>query len=250
VVRKQHVVIAVLFFGTVGVLSVAAYASPVVPWPTVLSIQPLFSGEADVVFDPKLLGTWGGSLETFTFEQADKNSYHFTVTSREQGSDQPPAKSRYRAYLVKVGEYLFMDLFPIDLPPARHGHQTRGGHSWRVHSFMLVESIGERLSISPVNRPELFSNAADVEKVEQDDRLLLLCSTPKLRELLLDRARHARLYTGTFSYPHQTATEGKPRPATAGDLWRRPGDRPAAPQRRPRVRSFRPRFPFSKEHLT
>jgi hypothetical protein len=215
--RKQHVVIAVLFCGMVGVLSLAAYAAPVVPWPTVLSIQPLFSDEADVVFDPKLLGTWCGSLETFAFERADKNSYHFTVTSREQGGDQPPAKSRYPAYLVKVGEYLFMDLFPVDLPPARHWHQTRGDHSWSVHSFMLVENIGERLAISPVNRPELFHNAEDAEKIEQDDRLLLLCSTPRLRELLLDRARHARLYTGTFSYPHEIETKAKPRPATARD---------------------------------
>lgn len=216
--RKQHLVTAVLLCGTVGVLFVAAYATPVVPWPMVLSIQPLFSGEADVVFEPALLGTWRGSSDCFTFEQADKNSYRFTVTSREQGGDQQPAKSRYRACLVKVGKYLFLDMFPIDMPPARHSHHTRGGHLWPMHSFMLVQGIGPRLEMSPGNRAELFRGETDVEQTEQDGRLLLLCSTARLRELLADRAAGGHLYTGTFNYPKETgpANEpGVPTPAAA-----------------------------------
>jgi len=199
--RKRQIALAVLFVGTIGVLSSPASASPVVPWPTVLSLRPLSAGGAHIVFEPRLLGTWRGSFETFTFEQADADSYYFTVTSRVKGEGQQTARTKCRAHLVKVGAHLFLDLLPTGLPQAQHWHGTRGGHHWRLHSFMLVQSIGPTLSVSPVNNKDLFTKASRVETVEQDGRLLLLCSTPKLRELLLELAGHGRLYTGTFEYP-------------------------------------------------
>lgn len=218
--RKQQVALAVLVVGTIGVLSSPASASPVVPWPTVLSLRPLFSDGAHTVFEPRLLGTWRGSFATFTFEQADADSYYFTVTTRVRGvspygveKETRTLRTKYRAHLVKVGAHLFLDVLPTGLPQAGHWHGTRGGHYWRLHSFMLVQSIGPTLSVSPVNNKDLFRKASRVETVEQDGRLLLLCSTAKLREVLLDLAKHGRLYTGTFAYPKdmEPADKGRAR---------------------------------------
>jgi hypothetical protein len=175
-------------------------AIPDVPWPTILSPHPLFSAESDIVFKPELLGTWKSHLEAFTFEQADDNSYFFTITNRL-------GRERHKAHLVKVGEHLFLDLYPAELPrDYRHMHRTQVDHLWRMHSFMLVQEIGPTLSLSPINRVEFFRKHPEIDKIEQDGRLLLLCPPAALRTFLAKHAKSHDLYTGTFAYPRSSET--------------------------------------------
>ena len=85
--------------------SAVASTIPVVPWPTILSPHPLFSAESDIVFKPELLGTWKSHLEAFTFEPAGDHAYFFSVSNLL-------GQARHKVHLVKVGEYLFLDVYP------------------------------------------------------------------------------------------------------------------------------------------
>ena len=186
---------AALFPGISNSPIVVADIGPFVPWPTILSPHPLFSAETDIVFKPELLGTWASHRDAFTFEPAGDKAYFFSVTNRL-------GQERHKAYLVKVGEHLFLDVCPAELPrDYRHNHQTQVDHLWRLHSFMLVQGIGPKLSLSPVNRTEFFRNHPEIEKIEQDGRLLLLCPTVVFRTFLAKHAKSHDLYTGTFEYP-------------------------------------------------
>ena len=77
----------------------------------ILSVHPLYF-EENLVFEPELIGTWGNSEEldpdgeTRKFEKVDDKSYRFTL--REDDGQ----IGHFEAHLVKLGDYLFLDIFP------------------------------------------------------------------------------------------------------------------------------------------
>jgi len=69
------------------------------------SVHPLYT-EADIVFDPALLGVWTAddSKDTLTFIEEGANSYKLIVA----GDDGP--KGEFIVHLVKIGGARFLDL--------------------------------------------------------------------------------------------------------------------------------------------
>jgi hypothetical protein len=76
----------------------------------VLSLQPFYT-DKDVRFDEDLLGTWLTSSddqqETLTLQKAANKSYDFDFESKAN-------PLRLKAHLMKLGKYLFLDVYPRD----------------------------------------------------------------------------------------------------------------------------------------
>ena len=77
----------------------------------VLSVHPLYF-EKDLVFESGLLGTWGEKThekdlsELWIFEKTGDKSYRLTIRDEEDG------EGMFEAHLLKLGDHLFMDLYP------------------------------------------------------------------------------------------------------------------------------------------
>jgi hypothetical protein len=87
----------------IALASVVVLLSACIP-----SVNPYYT-EKDVVFDPRLLGTWGDpgdSKESWRFEAADEKAYKFSVT--EEGGK----AGSFEARLFKLKGQLFLDIIP------------------------------------------------------------------------------------------------------------------------------------------
>jgi hypothetical protein len=71
---------------------------------TVRSLYPLYT-EGDLIFEPRLLGTWGenDSKDTWTFRQSGAKAYE--VIARESSGE-----TRFEAHLLKLGSLWFLDV--------------------------------------------------------------------------------------------------------------------------------------------
>jgi|SRR5271157_1779593 len=68
--------------------------------------------DADVTFDPALVGRWSESdgSSTLRFQKADDNAYEVVYT--EVQSDGTRKESKFDGHLVRLGGFLFLDVVP------------------------------------------------------------------------------------------------------------------------------------------
>jgi hypothetical protein len=90
-------------------LGVAIFLTGCVP-----SLHPLFT-DKDLIFDPALLGSWvdEDGKNIWEFQKSGENAYELVYTENEE-----PAK--FQAHLVKLGDFLFLDIFPEE-PEMKNG---------------------------------------------------------------------------------------------------------------------------------
>jgi hypothetical protein len=73
------------------------------------SVNPLYTAET-IVFRPELVGVWKekpDSDDSWNFTKAENNSYTVVLQNKE-------SSSTFVGHLVKLGDALFLDLFPED----------------------------------------------------------------------------------------------------------------------------------------
>ena len=153
------------------------------------SINPLYT-EQDLVFDPALIGVWrgdGDAKETWAFEKAGDKEYKFVYTE-EDGKI-----GRFEAHLLKLGNTLFLDLFPDE---SGIEDMDRSGfykvHLLRTHSFLKVTRIEPALQLAPLDlkwlREFLGKNPKAIRhhKIGEGDeaQIVLTDSTPELRQFV------------------------------------------------------------------
>src|SRR5215470_2026032 len=83
------------------------------------SLNPLFA-DKDLIFDPALVGEWsekGPDHGRLRFEQAGPTFYRAT-SIEPQGSGGETTETPYEAHLVRLGNYRFLDVSPIQLTTA------------------------------------------------------------------------------------------------------------------------------------
>jgi hypothetical protein len=114
------------------------------------SLHPLYEGP-DLVLEPTLPGVWqteDGST-SWTFTQATGRSYSLVI--QEHG-----VRDRFEAHLVRLGDGLFLDLFPVqedidgtyrEMPEGDSRDRLYFLHTARVHSFWRVSLEGRTLCI-------------------------------------------------------------------------------------------------------
>src|SRR5215831_10279801 len=80
------------------------------------SLNPLFA-DKDLIFDPALVGEWsekGPDHGRLRFEQAGPAVYR-AISIEPQGSGGETTETPYEAHLVRLGNYRFLDVSPLQL---------------------------------------------------------------------------------------------------------------------------------------
>jgi hypothetical protein len=151
------------------------------------SLHPLYTSK-DLVFNEKLLGTWADNENRWAFQKGtDPNSYKLAVTD-EKG------KGQFIAYLVKIDNMLFLDLFPEE-PKLEHTSDFYKIHLVGVHTFIKVEQIEPVLKVRLMNPEKIEKmleddpNLLKHEKVK--DRIILTASPKELQKFM---KKYANVY--------------------------------------------------------
>ncbi|MEW5875699.1 MAG: hypothetical protein AB1752_11040 [Candidatus Zixiibacteriota bacterium] len=147
------------------------------------SLHPLYT-DADLVFDPALLGTWmekSAEDESWTFTQTGKREYELIYTD----GDGKPAP--FIAHLISFDGRRFLDLYPSgDESPYNGFYQT---HLVPAHTFMHVAEISPTLRLAMMNPAWLDSiltkHPKDLAHEREGDAVIITASTSDLQEFVL-----------------------------------------------------------------
>lgn len=169
----------------------------------VMSLNPLYTKD-NVVYDEKLLGTWvddpNGPEMTWQFESIDKpkNAYGLIFTG-EDG-----AKGSFVAHLVKLGDDLFLDIFPSEVPwdledPNESKWPYNSLFLIPTHTFVKVDSVKPalkmRLMLETDLKKLLEEDPDAIAHVTVEDRPVLTASTKELQAFVLKYADSDKLFT-------------------------------------------------------
>jgi len=169
-----------------------------------ISVHPLYTDD-DLVFEEALIGTWGDPTgedeETWQFEKADNDSYRLIVrdTDTDHSPDDPledcyarldidpRTDGAFEAHLLKLDEYLFLDLYPEE---PEIGNEVYLSHVIPAHSFMKIEIAGDTLKLAFFDtewlEESIEEGQLDIEYAERDDFYVLTSSTNKLQKLIME----------------------------------------------------------------
>jgi len=174
-----------------------------------LSLHPLYSDE-DVVFDSLLVGIWGdpeNSNETWAFEKSGDNAYLMVI--RDQGVIQTSSKSKkdnfklvmdidpekdgkFQVHMVQLGEYLFLDLFPVE---PKHENDFFKSHVIQAHSFVRVWLKGDTLELAALDKKWLKESIdqkkIDIKHERLKNTIVLTASTEELQAFVIDYINEA-----------------------------------------------------------
>jgi len=170
----------------------------------VMSLHPLYT-EKDVVFEEKLLGTWvddpNGPEAIWEFrrpEEAEKE-YKLIVT------DEEGKKGSFATHLVKLGDRLFLDVYPDESPCADMEDPNKTEFAYNsfflvpAHTFIKIDSIGPELKMRLTDDEEMETllkedpNAVKHEIIE--GKPVLTASTKELQAFVLKYADDERLFS-------------------------------------------------------
>jgi len=154
------------------------------------SLNPLYT-KNDLITNDDLLGKWAEnqSKEFWIFEKKDNTSYKLIHKEKHE-------QSTFVAHLVKVGDSLFLDLFPEEPDTDDALYKL---HLFPVHTFSKVILRKNELILMMFNLSWLEEgiengtiNVAHVKS--SDDRLLLTASTKELQQFVLKYAGNNKAF--------------------------------------------------------
>ncbi len=169
----------------------------------VQSLNPLYSPDKkEVVFDESLLSTWGeeGDGPLIIFKRPGREMAEFKekvyVLIYKDKKEKVPVE--FRARLVKLGDYLFLDVyFDEDLFEKYVSNDVVGelywGHLAPTHTFWNIRVEGDDLHVRALD-PEWFWNNQDkleIDAVYVDKEsggtkgIVLTANTPDLQKFML-----------------------------------------------------------------
>jgi hypothetical protein len=167
----------------------------------VMSLHPLYT-EKDLVFEEDLLGTWvdvngPGTIWEFSSSDDQKTAYQLIFTDSEG------AEGLFKAYLTRLGNNLFLDLYPSE-PPWDEQYPNKVNWAYNTfflipaHTFIKVDFSESVLKLQLTDDDELQKlleeNPNAVEHTFVDNRPVLLASTHKLRAFVRKYTDDGRLF--------------------------------------------------------
>ena len=168
----------------------------------VMSLHSLYT-DSDVVFEEKLLGTWtedsNEPKSTWVFERAEEKNAYKLIFSDEEGK-----KGSFVAYLVKLQDKFFLDLFPSELPweleePNKIDLPYNTLFMIPAHTFIKIQSIEPKLKMQLTvesKMKELLEKEPEAIKYTSiEDRLILTATTKELQEFVIKYADDDRVFT-------------------------------------------------------
>jgi hypothetical protein len=148
----------------------------------VTSVHPLYT-KKDLTFVPELVGSWEND-DVWTFEQSGKNAYELTL--KEQDNEKTGV---YETHLVKLGKYLFLDLYPEESEMEDSVYDI---HLVPTHSFWRVEIKKDVLRLAIMDNEWLErmidGNKVSIAHVRLEDRIVLTAPTQELQKFVLKYA--------------------------------------------------------------
>ena len=165
-----------------------------------LSIHPLYD-EEHLTLEPNIVGVWGNSensAETWEFQKNGENAYRLIV--REEGlkeTGKEPAKVElvttvdstkdgvFEAHLVKLGKYLFMDLYPEE---PLLGNELTKSMVIPTHMFFRITLKGDTLELGMFDLEQFMKENNQVLPLKHetvDGIKLLTASTGELQAFML-----------------------------------------------------------------
>lgn len=115
------------------------------------ALHPLFT-EEDLVFDPKLVGSWQeGPEQVYTFQQGTAASfgelpeslqkiaskaYLLTITHRKTGEE----TGKYYAFLARIGQHLYLDYYPTQTKSQKTYADFFKMNFVQMHSFYRLKT--------------------------------------------------------------------------------------------------------------
>ena len=154
--------------------------------PLVLSSQPLYADDADVSFDPALLGTWidAEGDTRFAFEKEGENAYSLIVAEINT-SDGAESEGAFEAHLVRLGAFTFLDFYPRTPKEADDFYKY---HLLRVHSFAHTWWEGNELHMALFDsswlKKQIEEHIVDTDSREVGDSILLTAPTREVQDLV------------------------------------------------------------------
>jgi len=167
------------------------------------SLHPLYT-DKELVFDEKLLGSWGDGEQKWEFKKGEKEKSYDLVT------DEKGKKGEFTVYLVKIQDsfkadkekeaarqaLLFLDLYPKE--PKLEANDFYKFHLLPVHTFLKIEQLGTTLKIramNPEKLQEMLKDKPDLIKHEVvEDRIVLTASTKQLQKFMLEHVKDEGLF--------------------------------------------------------
>lgn len=117
------------------------------------TLHPIFT-EKDLVFDPRLAGSWKKMKDgsTATYRQATANDLQTLspvlqrsankIYMLEEKDAQGKTSSTYYAFLVKLGKYYYLDYYPAGLKENESADEFFAAHYIPMHSIYRVNFNG------------------------------------------------------------------------------------------------------------
>ena len=175
----------------------------------VISIHPLYT-EKDLIFVPELLGTWVGEEEdVWTFNQSGKNAYELILRQQRDSKETKSSidyfnyseDGEYEAHLVKLGKFLFLDIYPNEPEIEEYGYDF---HLVPVHSFwrIWVEKDVMRLTYLSEDWLEemLDKKKVNIAHIRLEGRVVLTAPTEELQKFVLKYAEDSEAFPEPEGY--------------------------------------------------
>jgi hypothetical protein len=148
------------------------------------SLHPLY-GPGDLAFAEELLGIWE--------RREDKARWAFTAYApksyRLVQTDDKGREGRFDVRLLRLGEKLFLDLYPEDAPGELNEYYR--AHLVKAHTFLHVEALGPRLRLRGMNHgwleKLLEKSPGAIAHERRGNRIVLTAPTGELQAFVLQQ---------------------------------------------------------------
>ena len=164
----------------------------------VWSVHRLYTEET-VVFEPALVGVWAtaGEEKVAIVKAGEDKSYEITYRDKDVGEG---VAVNYRAHLVRLGEFLFLDVQPDKKAVDDVMEAKPMWYLLSTHTFYRVQLKGDAVTVSLVDdklvtKPGQAPLAHErIDEKEGEDGYLLTASSAELRAGLAKRAGDEEIY--------------------------------------------------------
>jgi hypothetical protein len=191
----------------------------------IVSLHPLFTKD-EIVFEEKLLGNWVGDANNtgteWQFARFDESSAEglpkevkgeFKRLYRLTMSDREDHRGVLAACLVKLGNRLFLDIFPDQYPSGESDIEKvkllyNAFFFLPSHTFVRVDSIGDDALKLHLTDDDSFDKLIDaepkaVECTSTEERPILTASTKELQAFVTKYADDKRLFPTELNFTRE-----------------------------------------------
>jgi hypothetical protein len=170
------------------------------------SVNPFYTDQ-DIVFEPRLLGTWqdkdkADHPDVWKFVSATNKTYRLTVTEKEG------KQGEFIACLFRLKHEYFLDLIPADCNYATNQAELVAFSMFPGHLLVRVPQIEPELKLAFFDfdwlQKHLEKNPKALAHHREDDRLLLTAGTRDLQQFVLQHPGEGELFAKPDTMVRQT----------------------------------------------